>query len=102
MNLPTYMKLTTIESLFQSEPPRPKEWYEELEENVCAYCPQMTWQQRLSGCLAFMVLGFLISMGSTLRLITLLKGNPVPFAIMYTTGNIIRSGLFIYLFIKQE
>jgi len=83
-----YSKLQTIENLFVPEQ-RPKEWYEELEEKICSIFPAMTYQQRIGGCLMFMVVGFLISMGSTMRLITLLEGNPVPFATMYTTGNII-------------
>ena len=83
-----YSKLQNLENIFVPEQ-RPKEWYEEVEEKVCSYCPQMTYQQRIGGCLMFMVLGFLISMGSTMRLITLIEGNPVPFATMYTTGNVI-------------
>jgi Got1/Sft2-like family len=83
-----YSKLQNIESLFVPEQ-RPKEWYEELEERICSVFPSMTYQQRIGGCLMFMVVGFLISMGSTMRLLTLLEGNPVPFATMYTTGNII-------------
>lgn len=45
-----------------------------------------------------MVLGFLISMGSTFRLVTLIKGNPEPFATSYTIGNIlgICSTCFLY------
>ena len=84
-----YSKLEAIESIFSPESARPKAWYEEVEERVCSYCPQLTYQQRIGGCLTFIVLGFLISMGSTMRLITLIEGNPVPFAVMYTTGNVV-------------
>lgn len=84
-----YSKLQGIETLFQPAEAKPKEWYEEVEERVCSYLPAMTYQQRIGGCLMFMVLGFLISMGSTMRIISLIEGNPVPFATMYTTGNII-------------
>lgn len=75
-----------------------KEWYEEMEEQVCSYCPQMTFSQRVVGALTTMTIGFLISMGSTLRLFELLKGNPDPFAITYTIGNIVGicSTCFIY------
>jgi hypothetical protein len=42
--------------------------------------------------------GFLLSLGSTFRLLQLLKGNPEPFATMYTIGNIIGmcSTCFLY------
>jgi len=58
----------------------------------------MTWEQRITGCLVCIVLGFLISMGSTFRLIKLMKGDPMPFATMYTTGNLIglASTCFLY------
>lgn len=68
---------------------KPKEWYEELEEQVCSFCPSMTWQQRLIGCFTCIVVGFLLSMGSTFRLLQLLRGDPEPFAIMYTIGNVL-------------
>lgn len=83
-----YSKLQGIENIFAPEQ-KPKEWYEEVEEKMCSYLPSMTYQQRIGGCLMFMVLGFLISMGSTMRIISLIEGNPVPFATMYSTGNII-------------
>lgn len=45
-----------------------------------------------------MMLGFLISLGSTLRLLDLMKGNPEPFAVMYSVGNLIGlcSTCFLY------
>ena len=61
----------------------------ELEEQVCEYCPSMTMEQRVMGCVFCIVLGFLMSMGSTFRLVQLLKGDPTPFAVLYTLGNII-------------
>ena len=36
-----------------------------------------------------MFVGFCLSMGSIFRLLELLHGNPVPFALMYTIGNVI-------------
>ncbi len=70
----------------------------EMEEEVCSYCPALTWEQRITGCLLCILIGFLISMGSTFRLVQLVKGNPVPFAVMYTLGNIIglASTCFLY------
>ena len=39
----------------------------EVEEEVCAVCPKMTYQQRIGGCASFMVLGFFLSLGSLTR-----------------------------------
>ncbi len=66
-----------------------KDCGEELEEAVCSICPPCTYQTRIYGCLGCFALGFVISLGSVVRLMTLLKGNPVPFATMYTSGNIV-------------
>jgi hypothetical protein len=61
-------------------------------------CPTLTFQQRITGCLVCLMVGFLISMGSTFRLIKLVEGDPEPFAIMYTVGNVlgICSTCFLY------
>jgi len=77
---------------------RRKEWYEELEEEVCAICPALTYQQRLIGCIIMMIIGFILSMGSLSRLVQLLAGNPAPFAIMYTLGNIVSISSTCFLF----
>ena len=65
-------------------PEKEKEWYEEIEENVCSLCPALSWQQRIYGCVICVIIGFCLSMGSVFRLMELLRGNPVPFAVMYT------------------
>lgn len=77
---------------------RPKEWYEEIEAEVCSICPSLTYQQRIGGCMVCMTIGFLISFGSLFRIVQLLTGNPTPFAIMYTIGNVISicSTCFLY------
>lgn len=75
----------------------PKAWYEELEEQVCSVFPKLSLQQRLSGCLLCMIVGFLISMGSTFRIVKLLEGDPEPFAVMYSIGNLL--GLFSTCFL---
>ncbi len=75
-------------SLLTGEKPQ-KQWYEELEDEVCALCPSLTYKQRLMGCAFFMLAGFFISMGSFFRLKQLLAGQPESFAIMYTIGNIV-------------
>jgi hypothetical protein len=90
--------LLEARKVFQPQQERKKEWYEEIEEEVCSVCPKMTYQQRIGGCVFFMMLGFLLSMGSLTRIFQLIAGNPVPFATMYTTGNIISlcSTCFLY------
>ena len=49
------------------QPERKREWYEELEDEVCSICPAMTYQQRIIGCVCCMLLGFFLSMGSLFR-----------------------------------
>lgn len=80
------------------QPQREKTWYEEMEEEVCGICPAMTYTQRLMGCGTCMAFGFLLSMGSLLRLMQLIAGNPTPFATMYTIGNIVSLCSTCFLF----
>ena len=68
-------------------PEKEKEWYEEIEENVCSLCPALSWQQRIYGCAICVIIGFCLSMGSVFRLMELLRGNPVPFAVIYTVSK---------------
>ena len=77
---------------------RRKEWYEEVEEQVCSVCPAMTITQRLIGCGCCVLLGFIFSMGSLSRLVQLSLGNPAPFAIMYSLGNILSISSTCFLF----
>lgn len=97
MRFNDYDFITQASQLFQPEAKK-KEWYEEIEDEVCALCPKLTWQQRIGGCIAMMSIGFLLSLGSLFRLLQLLKGNPAPFAIMYTIGNIISISSTCFLF----
>mmetsp|Transcript_11402 Transcript_11402/g.18558 ORF Transcript_11402/g.18558 Transcript_11402/m.18558 type:complete len:193 (+) Transcript_11402:126-704(+) len=80
------------------EPERKREWYEEVEESVCQLCPALTYEQRITGCLICIVTGFVLSMGSLFRLVELLKGDPMPFAVMYTIGNIIGISASCFLY----
>lgn len=76
-------KLSQISSslgIQQSEP----DALDELSE----YCPKLSFQQRVSGfCICFSV-GYLITFGSFSLFIELVEGNPIPFAMTYTLGNI--------------
>eukprot|EP01041_Mallomonas_annulata_P001652 gene1652-3198_t len=75
-----------------------KAWYEEIEEDVCSVCPTLTWKQRVIGCLSFVFIGFVLTFGSTFRVVQLLAGNPAPFAVMYTLGNVIGMCATCFLF----
>ena len=72
--------------------------FTEMEEQVCSIFPTLTFQQRIIGCLTCLLIGFILSMGSTFRLMKLIEGDPEPFATMYTIGNIVglMSTCFLY------
>ncbi|CAH0486920.1 unnamed protein product [Peronospora farinosa] len=55
-------------------------------------CPSLSYQERVIGCLTCFMLGFLLSLGSTFRLARLVHGNPAPFAVGYTIGNLLSIG----------
>jgi hypothetical protein len=61
----------------------------------CSICPSLTWQERLGGCAGCMILGYVLSFGSFFRLKDLMLGDPGPFVVYATIGNIISlSGSF--------
>jgi len=68
---------------------RPKTWCEQLEEDMCWWCPALTWQHRIFGCLCCFLLGLILELGSFFRFTKLLAGSPEPFAVMYTLGNLV-------------
>ncbi|CEG42566.1 vesicle transport protein [Plasmopara halstedii] len=55
-------------------------------------CPSLSYHERFIGCITCFLLGFILSLGSTFRLAKLMHGNPAPFAIAYTIGNILSIG----------
>lgn len=57
-----------------------------------AFCPSLSYHERLIGCVTCFLMGFILSLGSTFRLAKLLHGNPAPFAIAYTLGNLLSIG----------
>ena len=65
---------------------------EQLEEDMCGWVPALTWQSRLFGCLFCFLIGTILQFGSFFRFAKLLAGNPEPFALMYTLGNIVSIG----------
>ncbi|EQC29546.1 hypothetical protein SDRG_12795 [Saprolegnia diclina VS20] len=54
-------------------------------------CPSLnlSYKERLFGCLLCFLLGMVLSLGSTVRLAQLVRGRPAPFAICYTLGNVL-------------
>ena len=93
-----YDFLKSASLIINPEQQRQKEWYDELEDQVCSIFPAMTYTQRLIGCAACILLGFILSMGSLFRLTQLLLGNPTPFAVMYSLGNILSMSSTCFLF----
>ena len=49
----------------------------------------LTYKQRLIGCGSCMVVGYLLSFGSVFRINALLHGNPLPYILTATMGNIV-------------
>ena len=62
------------------------------EEAIDSVCPSLTFKQRLWGFAICFGIGVLISLGSMRFFHKLLHGNPTPFAINYTLGNLISIG----------
>lgn len=89
MNIASWkQKLSFKEPLLETQPNSQVN----IDQDRCCgiQCPncKLTFQERLAGWLFFFLLGFLLSIGSTFRLIQLLRGNPAPFARIYSLGNI--------------
>ena len=51
-------------------------------------CPKLSYNQRLTGYVLCMSVGFLLTIGSLVRLKALLHGDPAPFVIYFTFGNL--------------
>lgn len=62
---------------------------EPAEDDMCSMLPSLTWTERLIGCGTCMVTGYLLSFGAFFRVKELVVGNPVPFVLNATIGNII-------------
>lgn len=62
------------------------------ERAIDSVCPSMSFKQRCYGFGICFVLGFLLSFGSIIYFRKLLAGQPAPFAINYTLGNLIALG----------
>ena len=62
------------------------------EEPDEGFLRSLTWRERLMGCASCMILGYLLSFGSFFRMKDLILGNPLPFVLNATIGNIIALG----------
>ena len=62
---------------------------EEDQLDVCSMFPSLSYQERFGGCILCMVLGYMLSFGSFFRFRDLVRGNPTPFVMYATLGNII-------------
>jgi hypothetical protein len=52
-------------------------------------CPAMSYKQRLLGFASCLAVGFCLTFGSFFRMVQLVGGNPVPFVLFYSLGNVI-------------
>lgn len=59
------------------------------ERAIDNLCPSMTFKQRCYGFGICFLVGCLLSFGSVIYFHQLIHGNPTPFAVNYTLGNII-------------
>lgn len=76
-----------VESLpGRPQPQREKSRLEQVSDN---YLPALSWKQRVIGCLACMAIGYTLSLGGFFRLTEAMMGNPGPFVINSTIGNVI-------------
>lgn len=66
-----------------------QEQLQEPEDDMCSLLPTLTWTERLIGCGTCMIAGYLLSFGSFFRVKELMFGNPLPFVLNATVGNII-------------
>ena len=67
------------------------------DEVVETICPNLTFRQRLYGFGICLGIGYLISLGSVVFFHKLVAGNPIPFAVNYTLGNLISLGSTAFL-----
>ena len=81
--------MQAFKSAFGIEP-KPKTKRQELEDACCdTVCPKLTYRQRLYGYGSCFGGAFLLSIGSWMRLVDLVHGNPTPFVVFFTLGNLL-------------
>ena len=71
-------------------PPPPQSTLQQIRS--CACLPTLSYWQRLLGAFFCFLAGLIMIISSFTSLTSLLLGNPVPFAVKYTAGNILAMG----------
>ena len=61
----------------------------EEEPDLCSFLPSLSMQQRIGGCVSCMILGYMLSLGASFRLVSAFRGDVFPLVIVLTFGNII-------------
>jgi len=97
----SYARLTSTDleeplGIYEDEESRAQRTAEE-DEDFWRYCPnwfvdmipELSLRERLLGCATCMICGYLLSVGSLMRMKDLMVGNPVPLVSTVTFGNII-------------
>mmetsp|Transcript_15702 Transcript_15702/g.21818 ORF Transcript_15702/g.21818 Transcript_15702/m.21818 type:complete len:199 (+) Transcript_15702:1190-1786(+) len=61
----------------------------DMLEDISEFCPKLSFQQRVIGFCCCFALGYLITFTSFSFFVQLMAGNPVPFVMVYSIGNIL-------------
>merc|ERR1719263_315372 len=57
-------------------------------DEITEGCPQLSYRQRVAGFALFFATGYFVTFGSFKHFIGLMEGNPVPFVLTYSLGNL--------------
>jgi len=71
-------------------------WKRLVTCQLCA-CPALTYTQRIMGFMFCFAAGVILTATSLMSITSLLLGNPIPFAIKYTLGNMLAMGAASFL-----
>ena len=64
---------------------------------LCRCCPVLTYQQRMLGFAICFAFGGLLSLSALSSIGSIFLGNPAPFAVKYTMGNLLSIGSSSFL-----
>mmetsp|Transcript_47602 Transcript_47602/g.74331 ORF Transcript_47602/g.74331 Transcript_47602/m.74331 type:complete len:103 (-) Transcript_47602:458-766(-) len=83
--------------LGNSREPTLKEQIEEAVASGEGGCCSLTYEERIIGFLGCVISGLILNCFSVVRIAELLLGNPVPFAVCFTLGNLLSMGSMCFL-----